>query len=231
ELGADVLEIPTIKIVAPKRQELVAEVMGGLGSYQWIVFTSPNGVTSFFDYFFKAFDDIRGLGCVRVAAVGPATAAKLKEFHISVDAMPDKYLAKDISKAIAAKDDLENLRILLLRAEVANPELPKLLEDAGAIVDDVAVYQTVPETEDVTGAAARLLEDGADWLTFASSSSVENFHARFPLPELLKKFPALKTASIGPETTKALVALGLKPTVEAKQHTIAGLVQSVCART
>jgi len=230
ELGADVLEIPTLKIVAPKRQELVAEMMGGLGSYQWMVFTSPNGVTSFFDYFFKAYDDLRSIGGVRIAAVGPATAAKLKELHLSVDAMPDKYVAKDISKAIAAKDDLENLRVLLLRAEVANLELPKLLEDEGAIVDDVAVYQTVPETEDVSGAAARLLEEGADWLTFASSSAVENFHARFPLPELLKKFPALKTASIGPETTKALVALGLKPTVEAKLHTIDGLVQAVQAK-
>ena len=202
-------------------------MMGGIGSYQWLVFTSPNGVTAFFDYFFKAYDDIRSLGCVRIAAVGPATAAKLKEQHISVDAMPDKYVAKDISKAIAAKDDLENLRVLLLRAEVANLELPKLLEEQGAIVDDVPVYQTVPETDDVNGAAARLLEEGADWLTFASSSAVENFHARFPLPGLLKKFPALKTASIGPETTKALVALGLKPTIEAKQHTIAGLVQAV----
>ena len=230
ELGADVLEIPTIKIVAPTQLAVVAETIGGLGSYQWIVFTSPNGVTSFFDYFFKAFDDIRGLGCVRIAAVGPATAAKLKELHLSVDAMPDKYVAKDISKAIAAKDDLENLRILLLRAEVANPELPRLLEDEGAIVDDVAVYQTVPETEDVTGAAARLLEDGADWLTFASSSAVENFNARFNLPQLLRKFPDLKTASIGPETTKALVALGLKPTVEAKQHTIDGLVQALRAK-
>ena len=227
ELGGDVLEIPTIKIVAPQRQELVAEMIGGLGSYQWIVFTSPNGVTSFFDYFFKAFDDLRSIGCVRIAAVGPATAAKLKEFHLSVDAMPDKYVARDISKAIAAKDDLENLRVLLLRAEVANLELPKLLEEQGAIVDDVAVYQTVPETEDITGAAARLLEEGADWLTFASSSAVENFHARFPLPALLKQFPALKTASIGPETTKALVALGLKPTVEAKPHTIDGLVKAV----
>ena len=225
ELGADVLEIPTIKITAPSQREVLAEAMSSLGTYQWLIFTSPNGVTNFFTYYFKAFEDIRGLGCVRLAAVGPATAAKLKELHLSVDAMPDKYVAKDIAKAIAEKDDLENLRVLLLRAEVANAELPKLLEDAGAIVDDVAVYQTVPETDDVNGAAARLLADGADWLTFASSSAVENFHARFDLPALLKRFPALKTASIGPETSKALAALGLKPTVEAKQHNLAGLVK------
>ncbi|NDA68447.1 MAG: uroporphyrinogen-III C-methyltransferase, partial [Verrucomicrobia bacterium] len=227
DLGADVLEIPTIKIAAPTQREVLAEAMGSLGSYQWIVFTSPNGVTCFFEYFFKAFEDIRGLGCLRIAAVGPATAAKLNELHLSVDAMPEKYVAKDIAKAIAAKDDLENLRVLLLRAEVANPELPQLLEEQGAIVDDVAVYMTVPETDDPAGTAARLREEGADWLTFASSSAVENFHARFPLPELLKKFPGLKTASIGPETTKAFAALGLKPTVEAKQHNIAGLVAAL----
>src|SRR5439155_1037342 len=83
--------------------------------------------------------------------------------------------------------------------EIPNPELPKLLEDKGAIVDDIAWYQTVPETEDITGAAAKLLKDGADWITFTSSSTVENFHARFDLPRLVKKFPQIKTASIGPE--------------------------------
>ena len=113
------------------------------------------------------------------------------------------------------------------RAQVANPELVTALEDQGAIVDDVAIYQTVPETEDRTGAAARLLEEGADWITFTSSSTVQNFHARFPLPELLKKFPPIKTASIGPETSKALRALGLEPTVEARVHTIDGLMKAV----
>ena len=124
-------------------------------------------------------------------------------------------------------ESIENLKILLLRAEVANPELPRELEALGAIVDDVACYKTVPETEDVNGAAARLLEEGADWITFTSSSTVENFHARFDLPALLKKFPQIKLASIGPETSKALNALGLKPAVEAKPHTIEGIVAAL----
>jgi uroporphyrinogen III methyltransferase/synthase len=85
----------------------------------------------------------------------------------------------------------------------------------------------VPETDDVTGAVARLGEAGADWITFTSGSTVENFHARINLPELVKKYPALKLASIGPETSKAIVALGLKPTVEAKEHTIDGLVRAI----
>jgi uroporphyrinogen III methyltransferase / synthase len=184
-------------------------------------------VTTFFDYFFKAFDDLRDIGGVKIAAVGPATAAKLKELHLKVDAMPEEYVSAKIAKALTDFESIDNLRILLMRAEVANRELPKELETLGAIVDDVASYRTVPETEDRNGAAAKLLEGGADWITFTSASTVENFQARFNLPELVKRFPKLKTASIGPETTKAIKALGLEPGIEAKPHNIAGLVAAI----
>ncbi len=227
ERGAQVLEIPTIRITVPEERIALVEAMAGIGSYDWLVFTSPNGVTSFFDYFFKANDDIRALGICRIAAVGPATEAKLKELHLRVDAMPEEYVAKKVAEAISKKDNVENLRVLILRAEVASPELPKQLEELGAIVDDVACYRTVPETEDVNGAAAKLVEEGADWVTFTSSSTVENFHARFKLPGLKKKFPELKLLSIGPETSKAIAALGLKPDVEAKPHSIDGMVKTL----
>jgi uroporphyrinogen III methyltransferase/synthase len=227
ERGADVLEIPTIKIVPPTKQRELAEVLLELNSYDWLVFTSPNGVSAFFEYFFKAFDDMRDIGGVRIAAVGPATAAKLKELHLKVDLMPEEYVTKQIADAFKKFESIENLKILLLRAEVAHPELPEKLTEMGAIVDDIAVYKTVGETEDVNGAASKLMEQGADWITFTSSSTVENFHARFPLPELLKKFPAIKLASIGPETSKALVKLGIEPTLEAKPHTIEGLVKTI----
>ena len=227
ERGADVLEIPTIKIIPPNRQEGIVEALAGLNAYDWIVFTSPNGVSSFFEYFFKKFQDLREIGGLRIAAVGPATAAKLKELHLQVDLMPDEYVATRIVEALAAFESIENLRILLPRAEVANAELPKLLEGKGAIVDDIPCYQTVPETEDRTGAAARMLSEGADWVTFTSSSTVENFHARFDLPALLRQFPQTRTASIGPETSKTLAALGIKTSVEAKPHTIDGLVKAL----
>lgn len=227
EHGANVLEIPTIKIIPPTRQRELAEALLELNSYDWLVFTSPNGVSAFFEHFFKAFDDMRDIGGVRIAAVGPATAAKLKELHLKVDLMPEEYVAAKIATAFKKFESIENLKILLLRAEVANPELPKTLEEMGAIVDDVAVYKTVPETEDLNGAAENLMKAGADWITFTSSSTVENFHARFDLPALLKKFPETKTVSIGPETSKAIAALGLNPTVEAKPHTIDGLVAAL----
>ena len=227
ELGAEVLEIPTIRIVPPDDPQDLIDALLGLNVYDWLIFTSPNGVSTFFDYFFKTFDDLRDIGGARIAAIGPATAAKLKELHLKVDLMPAEYLTKKIVSAFQGFESIENLRMCLLRAQVANPELPRTLEEKGAIVDDIACYKTVPETEDRNGAAARMLEVGADWITFTSSSTVESFHARFDLPKLLQRFPRTRLASIGPETSKALVALGLKAAVEAREHTIDGLVAAL----
>lgn len=227
ELGAEVLEIPTIKIAPTDKRDLLAEAFTELNGYEWIVFTSPNGVTAFFDAFFKVYEDIRSIGGTRFLAVGPATAAKLKELHLAVDLMPERFVTSEIAKAFKAYQDIENVRILLMRAEVANPELPLELTKMGAIVDDVPCYKTVPETEDITGAAAKLTEGGANWVTFTSSSTVENFHARFDLPKMKQQFPQMRLASIGPETSKAVEALGLKPDIEAKEHTIAGLVEAL----
>ena len=191
------------------------------------MFTSANGVTAFFEYFFRAFKDMRDIGGVRIAAVGPGTAAKLRELHLQVDLMPEEAIGEKIAKAFEAFETIENLKICLLRAEVANPDLPEALEELGAIVDDIPVYRTVAETDDLTDAGAKLLAAGADWITFTSGSTVEHFHARFNLPALLKKFPRTKLASIGPETTKAIATLGLSPIVEAKQHTMEGLVAAL----
>jgi len=227
ELGAEVLEIPTIKIVQPTRKEDVVDAMLSLNSYDWLVFTSPNGVSAFFDVFFKRFQDLRDLGGARLAAIGPGTAWKLKELHLQVDLMPEEFVSSKIAAAFKKFESVENEKICILRAEVANPDLVKSLEDMGAIVDDIAIYKTIPETEDVTGAAKKFLTDGADWLTFMSSSSVQHFHERFDLPKMAKQFPKMKIATIGPETSKALAGLGLKPTVEAAPHTLDGLVAAL----
>mgnify|MGYP003992757061 FL=1 len=227
ELGAEVLEIPTIKILPPTRNEPLIEAITGIGSYDWIIFTSANGVEHFFDYFFKAFRDVRDLGSVRFAAVGPATAKKLREFHLNIDLMPKTYTAAATAKAMIAAQNVENISVLLARAESANPELPRLLEDKGAIVDDIAFYKTEPETADRNGAADDFEENSADWITFASSSAVRNFDARFGLAKRCADNPKLKLASIGPETTKALKELGLKPTAKAKEHTIDGLAAAL----
>ncbi|HLH54760.1 MAG TPA: uroporphyrinogen-III C-methyltransferase, partial [Verrucomicrobiae bacterium] len=226
-LGAEVLEIPAIKIEPPTRRQDLVDALLELNSYDWLVFTSPNGVTSFFEYFFRQFHDMRDIGGCRIAAVGPATATKLKELHLQVDLMPDEALASSVAEAFKEYESIENLRICLLRAEVANRELPTALEALGAIVDDIACYRTIAETDAPTDASSSLLQNGADWITFTSASTVEHFHGRFGLPSLMEKFPDLKLASIGPETSAALAALKLKPRVEAKQHTADGLIQAL----
>ena len=94
-------------------------------------------------------------------------------------------------------------------------------------MDDVGLYKTVPETEDFFGAAEDFRQHGADWLTFTSGSTVEYFHARFDLPEIVRQFPHLKIASIGPETSKVIHALGLKPALEAREHSTEGLLAAL----
>ncbi len=223
ELGAEVLEIPVIKRALTENKQDIVDAMLSLNSYDWLVFTSANGVTAFFDLFFRHFKDLRDLGGAKIAAVGPATAAKLHEMHLQVDIMPGEAIGKKIAEALTKHSSIENCKICLLRAEDANPDLLQALEEFGAITDDIAVYKTVAETE-IAPDAEELLKEGADWLTFTSGSTVHFFHARFDLPKLLKQFPKMKLASIGPETSKAIRALGLVPKIEAKEHTCEGLV-------
>jgi uroporphyrinogen III methyltransferase/synthase len=223
-LGADVLEIPMIKQAQTENKQDIVDAMLSLNSYDWLVFTSANGVTAFFDLFFKHFRDLRDLGGAKIAAVGPATAEKLRALHLQVDAMPEESVGKKIAEALAKHSSIENSKICLLRAGEANGDLLQALEEFGAIADDIAVYNTVAETEHVSGVVEDFLERGADWVTFTSGSTVRFFDERFNLPKLLKQFPQMKLASIGPETSKALRALGLEPKIEAKEHTSEGLI-------
>jgi uroporphyrinogen III methyltransferase/synthase len=224
ELGADVIELPTIRIEPPKDLRAFAELVRDAHSYEWVIFTSPNGVTAFFDLFFKMYDDVRSIGGARIAAIGPATAAKVREYRLGVDLQPKEYVAESILDAFEEFGSVENVTILLARAEQARDVLPAELAKRGAIVDVGVAYRTVPETEDLGGALARFREEGADLITFTSSSTVENFLAlKLPIP------PGMATASIGPITSQTMRERGLKVDIEAKQHDIPGLIEAIRA--
>ena len=221
-LGADVIELPTIRIEPPTDLRAFAELVQDAHAYDWIVFTSPNGVTAFFDLFYKLYDDAREIGGARIAAIGPATAQRLKEFHMHVDLQPEEFVAESLAREFKKQGDIENLRVLLARAEKARDLLPRELSALGAIVDEGFAYRTVPETRDDVGARRRLLEEGADLITFTSSSTVENFLA-LGLP-----WPAkMQVASIGPVTSKTARERGLEVTIEARRHDIPGLVEAI----
>ncbi|MBI5393764.1 MAG: uroporphyrinogen-III C-methyltransferase [Verrucomicrobia bacterium] len=228
DLGADVLEVPTIRIEPTKSPAILRDAIEGIGEYDWVVFTSPNAVVHFFGAFFEIYKDIRDIGGVKIAAIGPGTAARLEELHLQLDLMPEEFVAESVVKAFA-KLDVENLKFLLPRADIARDALPEGLEALGAIVDKIECYRTVPETDDVTGNVSRLLAEGAGAITFTSSSTVENFCGLVNLAALRAKFPALKLASIGPITSATLKKLGFEPDIESAQHDIPGLVEAVMA--
>lgn len=223
ELGADVYELPTIRIEPPKDLKEFGELVQDVHQYDWLVFTSPNGVSAFFEMFFKIYEDARSMGGTRIAAIGPATAAKVREYRFGVDLQPSEYVAEAILKEFEKQyGSVENQRFLLARAEQAREVLPRELSKMGAIVDEAIAYRTVPETEDVSGGIARFKSEGADLITFTSSSTAENFMALgLPLPE------GLKTASIGPITSQTMRELGLNVDVEAKAYDIPGLINAI----
>jgi uroporphyrinogen III methyltransferase / synthase len=192
ELGADAYELPTIRIEPPKNKREFRELVRDAHGYDWLIFTSPNGVEAFFETFFTLFKDARAIGGVRIAAIGPATAEKVRSYRFDVDLQPEKYVAEEIVKSLQAEVTIDNLKFLLARAEGAREMLATELERLGAIVDEAVAYRTVPEKEDVSGGQARFREDGADVITFTSSSTAENFVSlKLPLPA------GLKMASIG----------------------------------
>jgi uroporphyrinogen III methyltransferase/synthase len=220
-LGAEVVELPTIRIEPPTDLREFAELVQDAHSYDWIVFTSPNGVDAFFEVFFKLYDDGREIGGAKIAVIGPATAQRVKDYHLHVDLQPEEFVAEAMVRAFE-KEGVENLRILIARAEKARDVLPKSLSALGAIVDEGFAYRTVPETRDATGARRRLLQEGADLITFTSASAVENFLTLgLPWPK------GMQVASIGPITSETARENGLKIDVEAQRYDIEGLVDAI----
>ena len=221
-LGADAYELPTIRIEPPANKREFYELVADSHLYDWIIFTSPNGVDAFFKAFFEIYRDARDIGGARIAAIGPATADRVRAYHLQVDVQPEKYVAEEIIGALQEETSVENLKFLLPRAEGAREALSNELTRLGGIVDEAIAYRTVPESGDISGGIRRFREEGADLVTFTSSSTAENFMAlKLPLPS------ATQLASIGPVTSKTMRGLGLKVHVESKQHDIPGLVESI----
>ncbi len=227
EMGAEVIQIPIIRVEPPKSYDDLDDVIMGLNSYDWLVFTEPLGVEIFFDRFFSRFEDLRDLGPVRIAAVGPTTVKKVQALHLKVDVEPEDDLGSVVAAALDKYQNIVNLKVCILRGETADVELPKAIEQLGAIVDDVYCYRYVGEEDLPEDAVKSLEEDGADWIVFGFPSAVEFFHAKFDLHAVLKRFPSTRIATLNPAVTRAVKALGVEPTLEAPKRTIESLVGSI----
>ncbi|MFK5921537.1 MAG: uroporphyrinogen-III C-methyltransferase [Verrucomicrobiota bacterium] len=223
KLGADIIEIPTTRIEKPTDEMAFGELVMDCHRYDWLIFSSPNGVDRFFKIFYKIYKDAREIGGAKIAAIGPGTAEKIKEYHLGVDLLPKKSVAESLADAFEKMgSSIENLSMLWVRPEKARPVLSQRLNAAGVILDEAIAYRTVSDTDDITGALERFNHEGADIITFTSSSSVEGFlKLKLKLPE------QLKIVSIGPATSRTLKAAGLDVDIEAKEHNIDGLIKAV----
>ncbi|WP_419655964.1 HemD: uroporphyrin-III C-methyltransferase [Desulfosarcina variabilis str. Montpellier] len=226
EAGAECIQCPTIKVAPPSDWTPLDQAIETLDQYAWIVFTSVNGV----DYFFQRLSDkgldVRALGHVKTASIGPATADRLRTWGLFSDIIPKNYRAESVVEAFATTP-IKGLKVLLPRAMEARSVLPEELTRMGAAVNEVTAY----ETHQVADAAQTLLKDleagTIDMVTFTSSSTVKNFHRLLPKDRIDSLMKAVTVASIGPITSQTARDLGFKVAIEAQSYTIPGLVQAI----
>lgn len=206
-LGAETIELPAIQI------EPLPWHLENVGDYDWVIFTSVNGVRHFFD----RIGDIRQIKG-KLCAIGPATRAAIEALHLKIDLIGDEYVAESLLKAFEIHE-VSGKRILIARAETARDVLPEGLRKRGAHVDVLAVYRTVAPVQ-------ASFPDNADWITFTSSSTVVNTVGAMGIDRLRK----IKIASIGPVTTSTIRGFGLEVAVEASPYTIDGLLDAIIKR-
>ncbi len=216
-LGAETIEIPTIEIQPALDYQPLDRALANLDSYDWLIFTSANGVRFFLDRLDRSPVDLRALRA-RLCAIGPATRAAVEALHLKVDVMGEAYVAESLLEALAAHD-LAGKRILLPRAAVARDLVPAELTRRGARVDVVEAYRTAVPQGPVT------LPATPAWITFTSSSTVRNLVAMAGAAAL----EGFQIASIGPVTSATARQLGLHVTAEAAVFTVDGLVDAILA--
>jgi uroporphyrinogen III methyltransferase/synthase len=227
EHGADVLEVPATRWGPPADTKPLDKSLARLNSYDWILFSNPTGIEVFFEHFFRVYDDLRQLGAVRLGTYGPMTARKLREWRLCPAAVAADHKTQLIMEAITKCGSVRGQRFLVLRGESAWEKVPEALTELGAVVDVVPCYAVGPETDDPTGGAARLVEEGADWIVFASGLAIEHFHARFDLPKLKARFPSLRLAIASITIKWALDKLGLEPSVVARPDNVESIANEI----
>ena len=219
-LGGEALLLPVIEIREAADPAPLDHAISQLNSYDWLIFTSVNGVRYFLDRLDRSAVDLRSLKA-KICAIGPATKAAVEALHLKVDKMPEEYVAESLVQAFAS-EDLNWSRILLPRAAVARDLVPMELKRRGATVDVVEAYRTVAP-EDAAARAKEILARRPHWITFTSSSTVNNL-VEVAGAEALR---GIKLASIGPITSHTIREHGLEVNLEANPHTVPGLIAAL----
>lgn len=223
--GAEVIQFPTITISPLADYSAVDSTLQSLATYDWIIFTSVNGVRHFWQRLATMGKDTRALGCCKVAAIGPATAKELEAHNIIPDFVPEKYVAEHVAEGLLQLG-IKGKKVLLPRAKVAREVLPETLSKAGAHVTVLPIYETTPSSKGKERVLKALRNSQLDCITFGSSSTVENFLSLIDAQEL-NDHPETKLACIGPVTRATLENAGLACTIQPEDYTIPGLVEEL----
>ena len=229
EAGAEVVEFPTIEIHPPSSWGPADKAIGELEAYDWVLFTSANGVDAFFDRLWKKGRDLRALSQARLGAIGPATARRLEEHGLRPDVIPREFRAEGVLEAL--HNQVRGARILLARAREAREVLPRQLREVeGAQVDVIEVYRSELPQVDTSELRRELEQSRIDVVTFTSSSSVKNLARLLNVKSLSELLVACEVGCIGPITSDTARAHGLSPSIEPEQYTIPALAMAVIDR-
>lgn len=229
-LGAEVIGLPLISISRNIDPQASQDIFAEIASYDWLVFSSPNGVRYFFEAFFEKFEDIRSLGFLRIAAVGKSTAKEIKRFFVTTDLIPEEANAESLAEALVATDSLDSAKVLVIAGNLGRDVLLDKLEEARAIVDRFEVYKTEQTDLGDNPAAKQFREQGADGIIFTSSSGVRSFVDQAKSLQLSDSALRPKTISIGPITSAAMKQIGMPVDLEAKEASLESLVDAVAKR-
>lgn len=221
--GAVVVELPTIALEAPRSWGPLDRAFDRLPDYDWIIFTSANGVEFFFRRLRQRRKNRRLLGGAQIAAIGPATAAALRERGLRTSLVPDEYRAEGLLRALG-KAGWRGQRVLLARAAKAREVLPRTLRRRGARVDVVETYRTVLPRASRQRARRIFGRRKPDAITFTSSSTVKNFFALLGRRRARRALKGVAVASIGPVTSRTARQAGVRVALEARPYTIPALV-------
>jgi len=227
EQGGSVVEFATIRIEPLVQGRRFLRAFAKIDEYDWVVFTSPNGVVFFYDYLQSVGKDWVVLGCAKVAAVGSMTAARLERFGAGVDFVPSVFTTGRLGEELIGHEDLQGRGVLLLRSQLASHQLAEDLARVGAVVDEVPLYTVVPVKGEFGRLVGAIKAGRIGWITFASPSSVRSFFSQIA-PEIVNA-GSVAVASIGPVTSGQLRDIGVKVDIEAAEHTIDGLLRAICA--
>jgi uroporphyrinogen III methyltransferase/synthase len=223
EWGAQVLVQPAIELGPPEDWKPVDDALRRLESFDWLVFSSSNGVRYFIDHLLATGRDLRSLAKVRLAAIGPGTSAALNQYHLKADLQPDEYRAEALAEAL--RGNARGKRFLLLRASRGREVLAERLQAGGGQVEQVVVYAS-RDTTRVKPEVQRAMEDGrVDWVTVTSSAIARSLARLFG-----DRLNRCKIVSISPVTTATLQELGLQPAAEARKYTMQGVVRAILDR-